>query len=298
MLVAIPTDQPGGLEATISDHFGHSDTYTLVRVEDGRAGDVKVIPNDGHAAGGCMGPVDFLCEQGAEALVAGGLGGRPLAGFQEAGVAVYFHEQKGTVAQAIEAFIAGELREFGPAETCSSGCSGEESDPHHHGHAPIERPPLEGPAEIRDERVVTLDYVLRDPESGEVLERSEGRQPMRYLHGRGQIAVGLERALAGLEVGATTRVTVSAEEGFGERDPKRVIEVPRANLPDDVEVGMVLAMRSPQGPRPVVVLALDDDNAQLDGNHPYAGRALDFEVTVTDVQAAVEEELTAGRVLD
>ena len=203
------------------------------------------------------------------------------------------------MAKAIEAFIAGELREFGPADSCSSGCSGDESDPHHHGRTAIERVPIEGPADIREDRVVTLDYVLRDPGTGETLEVSEGHQPMRFLYGRGQIVAGLERALAGLSAGESTRVTVAPEDGFGPRDPKRVIEVPRENLSDDVELGMVMAMRSPKGPpQPVVVLSLDDDTARLDANHPYAGKELDFEVTVVDVQAAVAEELEAGRVLD
>ncbi|MAE70699.1 MAG: hypothetical protein CME06_09550 [Gemmatimonadetes bacterium] len=297
MLVAIPTEAPGGLDATISEHFGHSETYTLVQVEGESTGEITVIPNEGHAKGGCMAPVSFLREQGVEALVAGGMGGRPLAGFQEAGVSVFSHEKMGTVAKAIEAFIAGELREFGPADACSSGCSGDESDPHHHGHAPIERVPIEGPADVRDDRVVTLDYVLRDPATGETLEVSEGRGPMRFLYGRGQIVAGLERALAGLSTGDRIRVAVPPEDGFGPRDPKRVIEVPRQNLPDDVEPGMVMAMRSPKGPTPVVVLSLDDDTARLDANHPYAGKELDFEVTVVDVQAAVVEELEAGRVL-
>ena len=121
MLVAVPSASPGGLDAPISAHFGHCDAFTLVRLTDGTVQDVAVVENTGHASGGCMTPVMELKAQGADALIAGGMGVRPLAGFQHVGIAVYFHEGSVTVGEAVERLARGALRVFGPAQTCGGG---------------------------------------------------------------------------------------------------------------------------------------------------------------------------------
>jgi len=82
MLIAVPSDAPGGLEAPVSAHFGHCHTFTLVQVDDGRIGNVNLLQNQGHEQGGCLVPVTLLEQNGVQALVAGGMGARPLAGFQ------------------------------------------------------------------------------------------------------------------------------------------------------------------------------------------------------------------------
>ena len=62
VLVAVPSENPGGLDAPLGAHFGHCDMYTLVNVEDAEIKDVKVIPNVPHQQGGCMAPVNYLSE--------------------------------------------------------------------------------------------------------------------------------------------------------------------------------------------------------------------------------------------
>jgi predicted Fe-Mo cluster-binding NifX family protein len=128
MLIAIPSDAPGGLDARVSDHFGHCHTFTLIQVDDGRIGDVALLQNGGHEQGGCLVPVSQLQQRGVEALVAGGMGARPLAGFQQAGITVYFKEDAATVGEAVQGVIDGTARVFGPAQTCG-GHGG-----HGHGH--------------------------------------------------------------------------------------------------------------------------------------------------------------------
>jgi predicted Fe-Mo cluster-binding NifX family protein len=76
-LVAVPSENPGGLDASLGAHFGHCDMYTLINVEDAEIKDVKVIPNVPHQQGGCMAPVNYLSENGVNALIAGGMGMRP-----------------------------------------------------------------------------------------------------------------------------------------------------------------------------------------------------------------------------
>ena len=82
MLIAVPSDTTDGLEAAISEHFGHCAAFTLVAVADDTIGEVSILENLAHEEGGCMAPVTLLKERGVEVLLAGGMGGRPLSGFQ------------------------------------------------------------------------------------------------------------------------------------------------------------------------------------------------------------------------
>lgn len=121
MLVAIPSKNPGGLEAEMSDHFGHCDVFTLVGVEGNQVQSVQVIPNQGHEQGSCLAPVQYLAQQGARVLIAGGMGQRPLAGFADAGIMVLHRGPTQTVGEAIEAMTQGHLPYFGNDNTCGGG---------------------------------------------------------------------------------------------------------------------------------------------------------------------------------
>lgn len=124
MLVAIPSEAPGGLDAAVAPHFGHCAAFTLVELSQGKVGTVNVVPNQGHAQGGCMAPVMMLERLGADAMVAGGMGMRPLAGFQQVGIQVYHDADADTVAQAVKRLVAGEVPVFGPAQVCGNGPGG------------------------------------------------------------------------------------------------------------------------------------------------------------------------------
>ena len=292
MRIAVPSDSPGGLDARISDHFGHCDAFTVVTVQDGAIGDVSVLDNSTHDTEGCLGPVRVLKDNAVDVLVAGGMGGRPLAGFQDAGIKVHFKENAAAVREAVELFLAGQCRAFGEAETC--GGHGGSCGGHH--HAEPEREPIVGPADIRDGRVVTLAYELRSTE-GKVLDASERSGPMRYLHGAGQMLPGLEKAVSGLVPGAKVTVELGPGEAFGPRDESRVVEVARAQLPPDARLGGMVSAEDPQGHRfTFTIVQLGDDQATLDGNHPLAGRDLVFDLTVTAVESATADELAHGHV--
>lgn len=120
-IIAIPSSHPGGLDAALGQHFGHCDLYTLITVADGKVSDSKVIPNVPHQQGGCMAPVQYLAEQGAKALIAGGMGMRPLMGFNQVGIEVYFGNNAPTVGHAVTAFIEGALPRFRQEHTCGGG---------------------------------------------------------------------------------------------------------------------------------------------------------------------------------
>ena len=121
VLIAVPSENPGGLESPLGAHFGHCDMYTLVAVEEGQIRQVDVVPNVPHQQGGCMAPVTYLAEKGAKVLVAGGMGMRPLMGFNQVGIDVYFGGGSETVGAAVNALVEGKLPQFTQEYTCGGG---------------------------------------------------------------------------------------------------------------------------------------------------------------------------------
>lgn len=121
ILLAVPSAMPGGMEAGMGMHFGHCDIYTLVTIEDGAVQSVETLPNVPHQQGGCMAPVQHLASHGVTSLLAGGMGMRPLMGFQQTGISVYYAGDYPTVGQAVQAFIDGKLPAFSTEFTCGGG---------------------------------------------------------------------------------------------------------------------------------------------------------------------------------
>jgi predicted Fe-Mo cluster-binding NifX family protein len=120
-LIAVPSSHPGGLEAPLGAHFGHCDLYTLVSVEGGEVKEVRVVPNLPHHQGGCMAPVQYLADHGVKALIAGGMGLRPLMGFNQVGIDVYYGGGATSVGEAVSAILQGKLPQFGQEHTCGGG---------------------------------------------------------------------------------------------------------------------------------------------------------------------------------
>ena len=144
--------------------------------------------------------------------------------------------------------------------------------------------------------VVAFHYRLTD-DDGELLDSSEGQDPLAYLHGAHGIIPGLENALAGRAAGDKLQVAVPPEEGYGEIDPGKVEAVPRAafNGIDDLQPGMPLQASDNEGNvLHVVVKAVSETEVTVDANHPLAGKVLHFDVEITSVRAATEEELAHG----
>jgi len=150
---------------------------------------------------------------------------------------------------------------------------------------------------IAQDNVVTIHYTLKD-DADQVIDSSAGRDPLAYLHGHGNIIPGLERELAGKSVGDRLTVRVAPGEAYGEYDRSLVQKVPRRALKGiaNLRVGMRLQAGTEHGHRAVTVTHIAGDMVTLDGNHPLAGKNLNFEVEVTAIRAATEEELAHGHV--
>ena len=139
---------------------------------------------------------------------------------------------------------------------------------------------------IQDGRTVKIDYTLTV--DGAVVDSSDGRGPLSYVQGQGQIIPGLERQLVGLHVGDAKEVTVSPDEGYGQMNPKAVREVPKTQLPADLTlaVGMVLRGTNKEGsPFRARIQKVEPETVTLDLNHPLAGKTLQFKVKVVSVSA-------------
>ena len=146
---------------------------------------------------------------------------------------------------------------------------------------------------ITQDKVVEIDYVLKV--DGEVVDASEGGEPLTYLHGHNNIIPGLERALEGKRQGDSLHVTVQPEDGYGARDEDNVETLDRADFEDDIEVGATYYAQAEDGSvLPFTVLAVEGETVQVDFNAPLAGKVLDFDVTIKAVRDATAEELEHG----
>ena len=151
---------------------------------------------------------------------------------------------------------------------------------------------------IKENSAVSFHYTLTD-DDGQQLDSSAGKEPLAYLHGAGNIIPGLENALTGKAVGDSMTVAISATEGYGEVQNELIQDVPRTSFQgvDEIEVGMQFEAQTGQGGTvPVTVTAVTDETVTVDGNHPLAGKNLNFDVSIEAVRDATEEELEHGHV--
>jgi len=149
---------------------------------------------------------------------------------------------------------------------------------------------------IVKDAVVAIDYRLTVADGTEV-DTTADRGPMEYLHGHQNIIPGLEKELEGHEEGDTLDVTVTPENGYGELEPERVVQVNKEQLGFEPEIGAVVSARLPDGREQHLLIAeIEGETVTLDGNHPLAGQTLRFEVSVASIREATEEEVTNGQI--
>ncbi|MBM4395550.1 MAG: peptidylprolyl isomerase [Deltaproteobacteria bacterium] len=153
---------------------------------------------------------------------------------------------------------------------------------------------------IGHDRVVTIRYEVTNT-SGEVVDSSDGQEPLVYLHGHGEIVPGLERALDGRDAGEKVAVTLAPADAYGEYDPELDVGIPKDAFPEEARErlvpGSAFVAEHPEHPGEEMllrVLRTDDDTIWVSGNHPLAGEALSFAVDVVEVREATIAEVEHG----
>jgi FKBP-type peptidyl-prolyl cis-trans isomerase SlyD len=151
--------------------------------------------------------------------------------------------------------------------------------------------------QVSSDKVVLIHYTLKD-DAGEVVDTSDGGEPLAYIQGHGNLVPGLEKALEGQEQGSKVVVSVPPEEGYGKHDAKLIQRVPKRSMQSagQIKKGMQFQARTEDGIRVFTVTALVGDMVTLDGNHPLADKTLHFAVEVMEVRDATTEELEHGHV--
>jgi len=119
--IAVPSEGQGGLDGLRAGHFGHCDVFTLIDFEDGQIVNVSILANKEHVQGGCMVPVQLLAENKVQRLVVGGIGMRPLMGFKQVGIDVYYDGECREIRPVVEAMITGTLPMIGDDQVCGGG---------------------------------------------------------------------------------------------------------------------------------------------------------------------------------
>lgn len=148
---------------------------------------------------------------------------------------------------------------------------------------------------ITDNTVVQFHYTLTN-QADEQVESSRDGDPVAYLHGHKNMIVGVEKALADKEQGDSFSVTVTPEEGYGERQEDAVQRVPTKHLQGAKvwKPGMIATVHTEQGQRQVSVVKVGKFMVTVDINHPLAGQTLTFDIDVVNVREATEEEVSHG----
>ena len=132
-------------------------------------------------------------------------------------------------------------------------------------------------------KVISLEYTLK-LEDNQVVDTNVGKDPLTYTQGANQIVPGIESALEGMAVGQAKHVVVAPLEGYGDRNPSALQEVPKQKVPQDIKVGTQLQGKDTAGRevRPIVT-EIKDDTVLLDFNHPLAGKTLFFDLKVVNI---------------
>ena len=279
----------------VFQHFGHTETFKIYEVEDGKVVSSRILASNGSGHGALAG---LLAEQGIDVLICGGIGGGAQAALAERGIELCAGAS-GSTDEAVEAYLRGELintgancdhhhgeghacHDHGEGHGChdkEGGCGGSEGGC---GGCPG-KPRLEG----KNVGKVVRTHYRGTFNDGTQFDSSYDRgEPLEFVCGGGMMIPGYDAAVADMEVGQTVQVHLMPEEAYGEADPEAVFTLEIAQLPgaESVSVGDQVYLRDPYGqPIPVKVTAKDETTITFDANHEMAGKELNFTIELVEV---------------
>ena len=279
----------------VFQHFGHTETFKIYEVEDGKVVSSRILASNGSGHGALAG---LLAEQGIDVLICGGIGGGAQAALAEQGIELCAGAA-GSTDEAVEAYLRGELintgancdHHHGEEHSChdhseghscqdkEGGCSGSEGGC---GGCPG-KPKLRGKNVGKTVRTHDRGTFNDGTQFDSSYDRGE---PLEFVCGTGMMIPGYDAAVADMEVGQTIQVHLMPEEAYGEMDPEALFTFEIAQLPgaESVSVGDRVYLRDPYGqPIPVKVAAKDETTITFDANHEMAGKELNFTIELVEV---------------
>lgn len=151
--------------------------------------------------------------------------------------------------------------------------------------------------QITNNTAVTIHYTLTN-DAGEEIDSTRGNEPLVYLHGKGSIIIGLEKALSNKSAGDKFNVHVEAADAYGEFSEHMIQVISKEMFDgiDNLEVGMQFNAAVNSGTSIITIKKIDGDNVTIDGNHPLAGQALNFDIEVVNVRLATKDEIAHGHI--
>lgn len=151
---------------------------------------------------------------------------------------------------------------------------------------------------ISENQVVSIQYELKDVQTGEILDSNLSAAPLSFIVGKGQIIPGLEEKIKELSIGQSADIEVAAKDAYGEYDANAVQVLPKEQFAGlELHAGMTLYGQGEHGETvQVIVKSFNDETVEIDFNHPLAGKALLFAVTVAEVRDATADEILSGYV--
>ena len=150
---------------------------------------------------------------------------------------------------------------------------------------------------ISENKVVQMHYELKNND-GQVLDSSNGREPLAYIHGMGNIIPGLEKELLNKTKGDKISAVIAPAEAYGLKDDDKIFKVEKKQFQGEgeIQVGMQIQAEADGRMEVGTVENIEGDEVTLNFNHPLAGETLHFDVEVVDVREATAEELSHGHV--
>ena len=153
---------------------------------------------------------------------------------------------------------------------------------------------------VDNNTVVRVHYTGTLPETGEVFDSSEGKDPLTFLVGHKKMIAGFEEEMMGAKLGERREFTLEPERAYGQPLDELVLEFPKSEFSHlessgvQIEIGMQLVAQTFEGPAPFIVRAMTEDSITADFNHAMAGKTLKFSVEVVEVRKATDEEIDHG----
>ena len=268
----------------IFQHFGHTETFKVYEVEDGRILGSEIIGSNGSGHGALA---KLLNEQGIDVLICGGIGGGAQAALEERGIELCAGAE-GDADQAVAAYLRGELHNTG------ANCD------HHHGedHSCGDHgcgdhgcgQDCHGGKQGKNSGKRVRTHYRGTFNDGTQFDSSYDRgEPLQFVCGAGQMIPGFDAAVADMDVGQVIDVHLSPAEAYGEVNPDAIFTVEIARVPgaESVFVGQQVYLQDSYGrPFPVKIAAKDDSTITFDANHEMAGKELNFRIELVEVAEA------------